>query len=120
MAAISHEKVNNVEVFRVAGTLSFNELVDTIEAYYPRISGHILWDLSAGGLGDFSEEEFNTLPLIVSRCMANRENGKNAYVSPDDKDYAMLRMYQVITRYKRLPFESNVFRGMDAALEWLC
>lgn len=120
MANISLEQLNNITVFRVAGTLSFNELVGTIEKFYPLVTGHILWDLTGGEFGEISVEQFDTLPYIINKCMINRVNGKNAYVSSDDKDYGLLRMYQLISRYRSMAHESNVFREMEAALAWLC
>jgi len=119
MADITVEQLADIAVFRVIGTLAFDELVDTVREVYPRITGHILWDLSRGSLGEITQEQFNLLPGIVKESMAERVGGKNAYVSPHDRDYGLLRMYEVITRFRSMPYESNVYRTIDDALNWL-
>jgi len=119
MADITVEQLANIAVFRVIGTLAFDELVDTIREVYPQISGHILWDLTSASLADITQEQFNILPVIVKESMAERVGGKNAYVSPHDRDYGLLRMYEVITRFRSMPYESNVYRNIDDALNWL-
>jgi len=119
MADITVEQLADVAIFTVIGTLAFDELVETIREVYPQISGHILWNLTGASLADITQEQFNILPAIVKESMAERVGGKNAYVSPHDRDYGLLRMYEVITRFRCMPYESNVYRNMDDALNWL-
>lgn len=119
MADITVEKLADFAVFRVTGILAFDELADTIREVYPQLTGHILWDLTSASLGDITQEQFNILPGIVKESMAERVGSKNAYVSPHDRDYDLLRMYEMITRFKCMPYESSVYRTIDDALNWL-
>ena len=119
MADIKVEKLADFAVFRVTGILAFDELADTIREVYPQLTGHILWDLTSASLGDITQEQFNILPGIVKESMAARVGSKNAYVSPHDRDYDLLRMYEMITRFKCMPYESSVYRNIDDALNWL-
>jgi len=106
-------------VFRAVGTLSFDELVETIETCYPLVTRHILWDFRDCDLTGITSNQFMMLPAIARSSMSNRKDGKSAYVGTDTVSYGLLSMYVVIAEVQGITYTYNVFRTLEAALEWL-
>ena len=119
MADISVEQLDEVMVFRAVGTLSFDELVETIETCYPLVTRHILWDFRDCDLTGITSNQFMMLPAIARSSMSNRKDGKSAYVGTDTVSYGLLSMYVVIAEVQGITYTYNVFRTLEAALEWL-
>jgi hypothetical protein len=119
LADISVEQLDDIMVFRAIGTMTFEELVETIETCYPLVTRHILWDFRDCDLTGISSNQFMMLPSIATSFMVNREGGKSAYVGSDTINYGLLTMYVVIAEVQGMTFRYNVFRTFEAALEWL-
>jgi hypothetical protein len=119
LADISVEQLDDVMVFRAVGTMSYGEVVETIETCYPLVTRHILWDLRDCDLTGITSNQFMMLPAIARSFMANREGGKSAYVGSDTINYGLLSMYVVTAELQGITYSYNVFRTVEAALEWL-
>lgn len=119
MADISVEQLDEVMVFRAVGTLSYDELVETIETCYPLVTRHILWDFRDCDLTGITSNQFMMLPAIARSSMSNRKDGKSAYVGTDTVSYGLLSMYVVIAEVQGITYTYNVFRTLEAAMEWL-
>jgi len=120
MSDIYVDRVNDIMVFRAVGTMSYDELVDTIETCYPLVTRHILWDFRDCDLAGITSKQFMMLPAIASSFMANRrKDGKSAYVATDTINYGLLSTYVVIAEIRGVIYKYNVFRTLKAALEWL-
>jgi hypothetical protein len=120
MSDIYVDRVGDIMVFRAVGTMSYDELVETIETCYPLVTRHILWDFRDCDLSGITPKQFMMLPAIASTFMANRrKDGKFAYVGTDTVNYGLLSTYVVIAEIQGKIYNYNVFRTLKAALEWL-
>jgi hypothetical protein len=119
LADISVEQLGEIMFFRAIGTLSYDELVETIEACYPLVTRHILWDLRDCDLTGISSNQFMMLPAIATSSMVNRKDGKSAYVGTDTVGYGLLSSYVVTAKVQGITYSYNVFRTLEAAMEWL-
>ena len=119
MADISVEQFDDVMIFRAVGTMSFDEMVETIETCYPLVTRHLLWDFRDCDLTGITSNQFMMLPAIARSYMVNREGGRSAYVGSDTISYGLLSMYIVIAEIQGMTFRYNVFRTVESALEWL-
>jgi len=106
-------------VFRATGTMSYDELLETIETCYPLVTRHMLWDFRDCDLTGITSNQFMMLPAIASSFMVNRKGGKSAYVSSDTVNYGLLSAYVVIAVVQGTTYSYNVFTTFEAALEWL-
>jgi hypothetical protein len=119
LADISVEQRDDIMVFRATGTMSYDELVETIETCYPLVTWHLLWDFRDCDLTGITSNQFRMLPAIAMSYMINRKGGKSAYVGSDTINYGLLSMYVVIAEVQGMKYSYNVFRTFEAALEWL-
>ena len=119
MADISVEQLGEIMFFRAIGSLSYDELVETIETCYPLVTRHILWDLRDCDLTGITSNQFMMLPAIAKSFTVNSKDGKSAYVGTDTVSYGLLSTYVVIAEIQGIRYSYNVFRTFEAALEWL-
>ncbi|HXE95248.1 MAG TPA: hypothetical protein VN642_02495 [Dongiaceae bacterium] len=119
MADITVERLDDIMVFRATGTMSYDELLETIETCYPLVTRHMLWDFRDCDLTGITSNQFMMLPAIASSFMVNRKGGKSAYVSSDTVNYGLLSAYVVIAVVQGTTYSYNVFTTFEAALEWL-
>jgi len=119
LADISVEQLGEIMFFRAIGTLSYDELVETIETCYPLVTRHILWDFRDCDLTGITSNQFMMLPAIATSFMVNRNGGKSAYVGMDTISYGLLSTYVVIAEIQGIRYSYNVFRTLEAAIEWL-
>jgi hypothetical protein len=119
LADISVEQVDEIMIFRAIGTLSYDELVETIETCYPLVTRHILWDLRDCNLTGITSNQFMMLPAIANSFMVNRKDGKSAYVGTDTINYGLLSSYVVMAEVQGIKYSYNVFRTLESAIEWL-
>jgi hypothetical protein len=119
LADIIVERLDDIMVFRATGTMSYDELLETIETCYPLVTRHILWDFRDCDLTGITSNQFVMLPEIARSFMINRKGGKSAYVSSDTVNYGLLSAYVVIAVAQGITYSYNVFGTFEAALEWL-
>lgn len=119
MADISVKQADDIMVFKAIGTLSYVELVETITTCYPLVTRHILWDLRDCDLTGITSNQFMMLPAIAGSFLVNRQGGKSAYVGTDTVNYGLLSTYVVIAEIQGIKYSYNVFRTLEAAVEWL-
>jgi len=119
LADISVEQLGEIMFFRAIGTLSYDELIETIETCYPLVTRHILWDLRDCDLTGITSNQFMMLPAIAKSFMVNRKDGKSAYVGTDTISYGLLSTYVVIAQVQGITYSYNVFRTIETAIEWL-
>jgi hypothetical protein len=119
LADISVQQSGEIMVFRTVGALSYDEIVETIETCYPLVTRHILWDLRDCDLTGITSNQFMMLPAIAASSMVNRNGGKSAYVGTDTVNYGLLSTYVVTAKVQGITYSYNVFRTLEAALQWL-
>lgn len=120
VARLSVNQLSNITIIRIFGKVSFDELVDAMKQFYPMVVCHIIWDLTDSNFDNVTAGEFRKLPPIAKELLIHRvSGGKTAYVSPVDITYGLLRMYTMIAEHSVLPYERNVFRRIEDAIEWL-
>src|SRR6185369_5275864 len=119
LADISVKQADDIMVFRAIGTLSYDELVETIKTCYPQVTRHILWDLRDCDLTGITSNQFMMLPAIAKSFTANNKDGKSAYVGTDTVSYGLLSSYLVMAEVQGIKYSYNVFRTLESAAEWL-
>ncbi len=66
----------------------------------------------------FSLEDVNTFAKFSSTLSKRDQKRLNAIVTINDLDFALSRMYEMLSEHKN-PFEIKVFRNFEDALKWL-
>lgn len=120
MARITHEQHDDLVILRVFGDLSFEEIIEAIQTYFPLVTRNLFWDFTEGRLDGVTPKQFRALPAIVIKHLpAGRTTGRTAYACPNANDYGMFRMYSAIADINALPYEYAVYRTLEDALEWV-
>jgi len=114
------DKSQNLTIHKCSGSLTEQELVDTIESFYggnPTL--YTLWDFSNSSFDKISNEFLRQMFSIVQRGGSSRKGGKTAVIAPSDLEYGMARMFQIMSDTNGFPFEVKVFRYYGEASQWL-
>lgn len=119
MSEIIFLQQNNVVILRVNGNVSFEQIIDALKQYFPKVSKHLLWDYTNGNLSNVTAEEFSRVPDLAKLYLTNRIGGKTAFACPSNSVYGMFRMYMAYAEIKKLPYQYEVFRNFEDAINWL-
>ena len=80
---------------------------------------HVLLDFSLARMVNISSQVIERVVSIARKRGSTRHGGKTALVAPDNIEYGMSRMYQMIAELKKVPYEIQVFRSLEEAKQWL-
>lgn len=121
MAEVSIEQSDDLLIFRVTGSLSYDELVETYANHGILATKHIIWDFTNGTNAEIPSERWRDLTLITARLFPNRLKGsKTAFVAPRDVDFGKLNMYTALSKLSgSAPYHYQVFREFNEALSWI-
>lgn len=119
MAEILFESKNDVVILRVIGAATFTEISDAVKLYFPKVTKHLIWDYTNGGLADVTADNFRSVPDLSSRYFTNRSGGRTAFACPTASVYGMFRMYIAFADIKNMPYEYEVHRSFEDALKWV-
>jgi hypothetical protein len=111
---------NNLTLFSVSGKVSAGEIVAAIRDFYEDgVTANVFWDLTDSDLSEISASDVKHIASLSGEYPDKRASGKTAIVGPDDLSYGLLRMYETIKDFNKLPFSTKAFRNIDEAYEWL-
>ena len=122
MGAITRrvEPEHDLTLFIVVGTLTTDELVKTIRDFYESsITLNVIWDLTKSELGHARAQDVELIAALSADYADRRSSGKTAIVGPDDLTYGLARMYELNKDRTDLPFETQSFRSIDDAYNWI-
>lgn len=87
--------------------------------YETEITTNVLWDFSNCDVSDLSSNDFTRLIEFAKSYARQRINGKSALVGSDDLAFGLGRMILTMAAFHDYPVESQVFRTVAEALDWL-
>jgi len=94
---------------------SFREMLD-----HPDLTAdtNSLWDLSDGSLAQLSRQDVHDVETYMRRFQDVRNGIKSACVCPQDLNYGLARMYEMLSE-RVTTAQFRVFRNMAEAEAWL-
>ena len=119
MAEIIYETQNDIVILRVIGGATFVELSEAVRQYFPKVTKHLIWDYTNGYLDNVTADDFRSVPDMSSKYFVNRTSGRTAFACPNDHTYGMFRMYTAFAAIKNMPYEYEVHRSFEDALNWV-
>ncbi|HWA16038.1 MAG TPA: STAS/SEC14 domain-containing protein [Gemmatimonadales bacterium] len=117
---VAHDREHDVTLYTVAGELTPEEVIATIERdYATNPTTHILWDLTDGSLVGMTSAAFRRIADVARERRRPTPEGRTAYVGSDDLAYGLMRMYTTLAYFARVEADYEVFRTREEALAWL-
>jgi len=119
MAEIVCENQNDIVILRVFGGAIFAEISEAIKQHFPKVTKHLVWDYSNGNLVNVTTDDFRSVPNLSYIYFTNRKSGKTAFACPNKYEYGMFRMYTAFADIAKMPYEYEVHRSYEDALNWV-
>jgi len=115
------DRPKDLTIFTVIGDVEFDELVHTHNSYGDAgLTRFEIYDLRNGTLESFTSEQMNQLAIVGKASIDLRPKGcKTALVVSKDIDFGMGRVYQALSEIEGVTWETEIFRSMDEAYQWL-
>lgn len=108
-------------IFTVTGEVVFDELIHAIEKYIKTgPTPFEIYDFRNGTGESFTSEQIDRLIERGKDFVESSPGGsKTALVVSKDIDYGLSKVYQALGEIGKIPWETEVFRSMDKAYQWL-
>ena len=104
----------------VLGEVSFEDGMTTLKQFWEnRPTMNVLWDYRKGSLARVSSVDLERMVDYVTVHSEKRAGGKTAIVVSRDLEYGLLRVLGTLREIRKIPLQSEVFRSMEEAIEWL-
>lgn len=118
--AIEVERENQLTIFKVTGDATFEEgLAANKQFYAGNPTKNVIWNFSKARLHKITNSQFQKIVDSVKHLTGKREGGKTAFVVSRDLEFAISRMMEVFTEMNNSPLQTQVFKSMDGAIQWL-
>jgi hypothetical protein len=114
------DKEKNLTVFKITGTVSFDEFRDVIIDYYESgATDMIILDLkeAKGGGKTFPNERISELANFLEEVRKGRNTGKTAFVATKDVLFGICKTLENYMGNSKIKY--GTFRTMDEAIEWI-
>jgi hypothetical protein len=113
-----HDK--HLTIHTVTGEPSFEESMAFFKQFYEgELTQNVLWDFTKASLARISSEHTETILDYVRQYVEKREGGKTAIIVSKDLEYGMSRMIITLAELKDIPFELEIFRSLEEAVQWI-
>ncbi|MFZ4859883.1 MAG: hypothetical protein ACOYL3_26235 [Desulfuromonadaceae bacterium] len=120
MPEIFYENTGDVVVLKVVGSVTFDQISDALNQYFPLVSKHLIWDYTEGDLDNVSPFDFKRVPEMSKQLFTNRQqSGRTAFICPTDYLFGMFRMYTAFADIEEMPYKYEVFKTMREAIVWV-
>lgn len=119
MADIHIEMSGDICVVKMLGKIGFNDIADTIKAFYPSIKGHVIWDMEKASLEPITTQEFRQITVLAKEHSMNRLGAKTAHVANKKITYGLSRMYTTYAEILQTGTSYNVFETFEDAYYWV-
>lgn len=117
---IERNEDKKLTIIKLFGDATSDMIIDALDQFYTsEFTLNVLWDLSDANTSSLTSNQMNTIIEHAKKYSQLRPNGKTAYVSPKDMDFAMARMYQILSELNEHPISHYVFRNHSEAMSWL-
>jgi hypothetical protein len=106
--------------FKCTGEVIVKELINKLITFYetsPTL--YLLMDLTHANLKSGSTEDVREYVEFLKSRRFVRIGGKTAIAVSSDLEYGLSRAFQVFSKIKELVFETQVFRSLEEAENWL-
>ena len=115
------DQANRLTTYAVTGELVTEELMEVVAAFKndpPTLN--ILWDFSdAYPTVSFGSDDMKQIAELVKRTIGSLTGGRTAFVAASDLMFGVLRMYKTYLAFEISVHETNVFRTLEEAHQWL-
>ena len=114
------DEKQNLTIHKCSGNLTEQEILDTIHSFYdgdPTL--YTLWDFTNASMSGISPRAITKMFALIQKLGPGRRGGKTAVVAPEDLEYGMARMFQIMSDVNDFPFKIKVFRYFGDASQWL-
>ena len=116
----SLEADSDLTIVTVVGEVNAEQVVNQIISF---LTGGptrlVLWDIREGSLASLSSKDLKMILKRGAQFADRRRGGRTAIVCSREVDYGLGRMFQTLASLQHIPFEINVFRNLEEAVEWL-
>ena len=111
---------SDLTIVTVVGEVNAEQVVSQIISF---LTGEptqlVLWDFREGSLASLSSKDLQMIVQRGAQFADRRKGGRTAIVCSKEVDYGLGRMFQTFASLQHIPFEINVFRNLEEAVEWL-
>ena len=120
MPIISHiDSAKDLTVFKVTGELNFEKVSLVVKTFYGGIpTKHVLWNFIETTDVQLSSEEVETISNFRNVFEGKSASGKTAFVAKEDVHFGLLRIFEIQSRFHKVPYTIVVFRSIDEAYKW--
>jgi hypothetical protein len=104
----------------VTGSPSFEESMLAFRQFYEgELTQKVLWDFRTASLSEISSNHIEKILNYIQQHAEKRAGGKTAILVLKELEYGLSRMIQTLSECKAIPLEVEIFRSIEAALQWL-
>lgn len=116
----TYDLTRDLTVVKATGKMEAADFrVWTAQYYRGTITKLVLWDIAQADLSALKTDDIRDDAKQTKDLADIRKGGKTAIVSSNSLEYGLSRMLEAFYDLERVPFEVQVFRTMDEAMEWL-
>jgi hypothetical protein len=100
---------------------SFEEIMDVARWFYEvHPTKNAIWDFRHGTGENVTTEQIKVIVEYVGKhAQESRKGGKTAYVADEPLEFGSLRMADMLIKMKDVPFQIEIFKSLDEAMEWI-
>jgi hypothetical protein len=116
----SLEADSDLTIVTVVGEVNAEQVANQIISFLTREPTKlVLWDFTEGSLASLSSKDLQMIIQRGAQFADRRKGGRTAIACSREVDYGLSRMFQTFASLQHIPFEINVFRNLEEAVEWL-
>jgi len=104
----------------VTGPASEDEMYRVLEDFYgQKTTTLVLWDMSQAELAHVTPSILQKFIRRAAELGVSRRGGQTAVIAPNDLQYGLGRMSEILFELESTHFSFRVFRSRQDALLWL-
>jgi hypothetical protein len=116
----TRDKGKNLTSHIVTGHASEEKMYRVLEEFYGQeTTALVLWDMLQAELAHVTPNMLQKFIRRAAELGVSRRGGQTAVVAPDDRQYGLGRMSEILSEFESTPFSFRVFRSRQDALLWL-
>lgn len=119
MADIVATVEENLIAFTVTGVITADEVIATAARYYVSNPRFIVWDLTNASMANMTMHDIKRIAVTLKKYSEKRQNGRTAFVSRQNVDFGLFRMYSSFAEIENVRATFSVFRTLESAHAWL-
>jgi len=114
-------KSKNLTTIMATGEITVAEIFEIVKSFKSQPPAkNILWDFSEANPTDsFNDTDMKRIASLAKSNLGSRPNCKTAFVATDNLQFGLTRMYMTYLEFQDITHETQVFRTLDKANQWL-